>query len=395
MHWESYTFFYHAMKVKQPGNVTWIASGCKPGEMATLRQFYSESIRPMSPNKFHIHFTPDYSRWPGQKTEYKYNNKPNGVYHWMVHTLHLNETNYMDKYQDDIIILMDPDMILLRPLLHDFSNQPTIYAAPNPATDVVKHGYPMAQHDGYLSDEWQKFNISYISQGGTFPPFTKDDGRYYWNSGPPYLATVRDMYNMVNLWKEYVPKVYEEYPKLYAEMFGLITAKTQLNLPHTLVKSIVVSNLESRTREGWEYVDQLPEDQACIIPTKATSTTSPSKYDLPIVLHYCQRTMIGKFFFSKYRLKKKYISCDAPLLTHPPDDIAKLRTAVRPPPDRGAAHEMEVYNLTAFKAKREAFMLCGMISAVNEASKYYKTHNCAGKGNFSEVYNFHDDPHSL
>lgn len=59
------------------------------------------------------------------------------------------------------------------------------------------------------------------------------------------------------------------------------------------------------------------------------------------------------------------------------------------------------------KAKREAFMLCGMISALNEALRYYKQHqacdynpsggndttrNAALVANMNETYTIHDDP---
>ena len=113
------------------------------------------------------------------------------------------------------------------------------------------------------------------------------------------------------------------------------------------------------------------------------------------MLHYCDRYLLGKFFFNKYRLKKKYISCDAPLLTMPPTEVhTKYQYSVRPPPDRGASHEMEVTNISFVQAKREAFMLCGLISSVNEAARYFKSQHCNGTGNFSEIYNFHDDPFS-
>jgi hypothetical protein len=194
--WESYVFFYHAFKVKQPGNVTRLASGCTGKETSDLRLFHEKHIGTLS-ERFHIHFTPDYGKEASTfKQNYKYNNKPNGVYHWMTHVLHMG--NHSASVEDGIVILMDPDMILLRPLLHDFSDQNMIYAGDTPKTTVVRHGMPMAQHDGYLVSAWQEFNVSYITQGGKFPKFARNDGEFYYNSGPPYLATVRDMWNMVS-----------------------------------------------------------------------------------------------------------------------------------------------------------------------------------------------------
>lgn len=46
-HWESYVFFYHAMKVQQPGNVTRIVSACTPQQQAHEQAFFDQYIRPM------------------------------------------------------------------------------------------------------------------------------------------------------------------------------------------------------------------------------------------------------------------------------------------------------------------------------------------------------------
>ena len=220
-HWESYVFFFHAFKVNQPGNVTRLVSGCTKDEERYLRQFHEEKVRTMS-ERFHVFFTPDFGSVSMFGADYKYNNKPNSVYLWMRDTL-----GPTTDVEDDIIFLLDPDMILLRPLLHDFTGQEMIYASAvnmgasrpfNRSTGVVQHGMPMAQQDGYLSNEWMHFNASYITGDRKFPKFAPLDGSLFWNSGPPYLSTVRDMRKMVALWKDYVPRVYTEYPELFAEM---------------------------------------------------------------------------------------------------------------------------------------------------------------------------------
>ena len=41
-------------------------------------------------------------------------------------------------------------------------------------------------------------------------------------------------------------------------------------------------------------------------------------------------------------------------------------------------------------AKREAFMICGLTHAVNEALRYHKHRAC--EVNFNETYTVHDDP---
>ena len=57
--WESYVFFYHAMKVNQPGNVTRLVSGCSQQEEVKLRSYHTRKIKTMS-DRFHIFFTDDF-----------------------------------------------------------------------------------------------------------------------------------------------------------------------------------------------------------------------------------------------------------------------------------------------------------------------------------------------
>jgi hypothetical protein len=59
--WQSYFFFYHALAVHQPGNVTRIASGCTAQQEIELYHFHERFIHSMSDN-FLLHFTPDYSK---------------------------------------------------------------------------------------------------------------------------------------------------------------------------------------------------------------------------------------------------------------------------------------------------------------------------------------------
>ena len=214
--WESFVFFYHAHKVKQPGTVTRIASGCSAARRGRLQVFHEQNIRPLNEN-FHVHFTPGFARREEiGKARYKYMNKPFGLRHWLENVLHMNETDHSLEVEDGIVILMDPDMILLRPIVHDYTNEDVIFVENDPQTKVVKHGFPMAQQDGYLSNEWMYLNISHVTNGGSIKNVTSNDGPRHYNSGPPYLATVRDMYNIVVLWTEYTPRVYQIYPRLFA-----------------------------------------------------------------------------------------------------------------------------------------------------------------------------------
>lgn len=397
-HWESYVFFYHAWKVGQPGNVTRIVSGCTEEDGKELQDFHEKHIRTMSPN-FHMHLTPDFgsltkTQGLGDERNYKYMNKPFGLRHWIEATFPMNEKGRVSiDVEDSIVFLLDPDMILLRPIVHDFTQQDVKYAGAGEQdikTRVVRHGFPICQQDGYLGNQWMTLNITHVvgEKSKGILHLRGSDGRLHYNSGPPYISTLRDTYNIAVLWTEYAPRVYDIHPKLFAEMYGYIIATTQLDLIPTLIKSLVVSTTTTETREGWPYIDAIPDEEIC----------SPSPESrLPVGIHYCKRYLLDTWFFSKYRLKKKYISCETPLLASPPLDLAlkKYNYSLQPPP-HGHVGEWTppVTIVQSHHAKREAYMICALISKINEAAIHYKKTACNnGTANFSTNYTFFNDPH--
>lgn len=69
--WQSYVFFYHLLHSGQEGPVTRIASGCSDEDAQTLQGIFDREIAVMSPGRFRLHFTPDFSGVkPG--TQFKY-----------------------------------------------------------------------------------------------------------------------------------------------------------------------------------------------------------------------------------------------------------------------------------------------------------------------------------
>jgi hypothetical protein len=234
-HWESYVFFYHANKVQQSGTVTRICSGCSQKEAKELQAFHDQHIRSMNDN-FYLHLTPDFADLTrkqklGEQRTYKYMNKPYGLKHWMDSVLKMNDTIIgKASVQDDIVFLLDPDMILLRPLVHDFTNEEVLWVTDNdgdePRTKIVKHGFPIAQQDGYLTNQWMGLNSSFITDGGNIDNIPSKDGPLYWNTGPPYIATVKDMYDIASLWCDYAPRVYHIHPKLFGTSKVWMAMKT-------------------------------------------------------------------------------------------------------------------------------------------------------------------------
>jgi hypothetical protein len=128
------------------------------------------------------------------------------------------------QFEDDIVMLLDPDMVLLRPLRHNFSDEEVLWVEGSPGTKVVRHGYPISQQDGYLDINWMDLNWSYItnrSAGLFVEPPPRHDGERIWIAGPPYLATVKDMYHIAELWTRYSPRVLDIFPHIFAGMSSI------------------------------------------------------------------------------------------------------------------------------------------------------------------------------
>lgn len=111
--WQSYLFFYHAMLHEQPGDVTRIVSGCSPEQEQEMRAQHESQFSIMNPN-FLIHFTPEFGKQlegvSFQQT--KYWNKPFGLKHWLENRFgYKYEGDISTPYDDDIVVLVDPDML--------------------------------------------------------------------------------------------------------------------------------------------------------------------------------------------------------------------------------------------------------------------------------------------
>lgn len=391
-HWQAYLMFHSAMEVNQPGYVTRIASGCSKEEAKIAKEWHEKHItKPMS-NRFIIHFTPHFSSVKDKdgntKGDYKFFNKPFGVLHWME-----NGIDRKGSMADAIVILIDPDMLLLRPVTHDFSDERDTIINKNrilrpddpPTLRKVKHGYPFAQIYGF-GNQWKtKLDLKKVTSDDNSPALkvSKSEASKFYPVGPPYLATVSDMYKIAVRWVEFVPEVHKQYPHLLAEMFAFCVAAAHLKLPHQLIDSLMISNVGAGTGggEGWALVDAIPEKEGtkdfCTIamgpPTSSMglSPTSPSSpISVPSVVHFCQRYFIGHWFFSKRRMPKNFFTCESALLAEPPGDIVSTV-------DFGQAPGGDVKKMNLKVRKRNGFSVCSLIGAVNRAGEFFKKKTCS------------------
>lgn len=180
-------------------------------------------------SRYRIHFTPHFSGVKDEegniKGDYKYFNKPFGLKHWLEHSEFMGQTPGGEMiHPNDVVILCDPDFLLLRPITDDFSNDKETIVSPrrqktfSQSTKIVSPGKPFAQTYG-LGVQWQRFNLDEIA-GVDSPAKNVDpsDGQLFYPAGPPYIGTAADMYSIANKWSEFAPRVHKEYPHLLAEM---------------------------------------------------------------------------------------------------------------------------------------------------------------------------------
>jgi hypothetical protein len=371
-HWQSYLLFYSAYKVGQPGTVTRIASGCSDEDEVQVKEFQAGIAKHMSPN-FRLHLTPHFSKVKDGEgndtgTDYKFFNKPFGVLHWL--------ENSVEKIaDDDIVILLDPDQVFTRPITNNFSNSNNNLMVGTKPKTKVEQGSPFGQKYGF-GTKWREFDLETITNSKDTPArqVNKQDAASYYPAGPPYLATKTDMHTIAKNWAEYVPKVHAEFPHLLAEMYAFSIAAAHAKLPFQIVTSLMVSESSSSRGEGWPLIMSIEDDKIC-------SPTVMENEVLPSVLHYCQRYMVGKFFFGKRRMPKSIFTCESPLLAVPPMDIAKQYDYFVPPSPHRPAEEHRP--IDSGRAKRDAFMICALTRLVNEASLFYQKNNCDSDKNTS------------
>ena len=249
--WQSFVFFYQAMAVNQPGTVTRIVSGCNEEDEKTLQGIFDSQIAPMAPDRFKIHFTPDFSKIKGQNTNFVYFNKPFGMRHWLQNQLGFPH-DPIDE--DSIVVLMDPDQLILRPFTgNDFTNTlwKFIPKGETPRTKI-EHGKPMGQMYGFGLQWKDKIDMKLVSPDAPSPvdEMDRNEAKAGYIVGPPYIATgkrcvsvdislpiaithrfdnvsfaARDMYKIVSKWCDFAVPVHDQYPHLLAEMFAYCLGK--------------------------------------------------------------------------------------------------------------------------------------------------------------------------
>jgi hypothetical protein len=408
--WQSISFFHFAHRARQPGHITRLVSGCTPEKARTLQQIHDEVVAPLNPDRYHLHVTPDYGHGDGQR---KYWNKPLGVLDYMENVLgysNNNQTTDHRLHDDDIIILVDPDMMLLRPITGDFTNYRGGWSNGDPSHVQVRHGRPFAQRYAYGAAWVTSLNGHLADVVGPGSPALnlslEEAGRSY-PAGPPYVATARDMYRIATYWVQFLPKIWNHFDGFMAEMHAYSTAAAHLQLPHQLARAFMASDVPGP--DFFSVIgDRLTRSNACRVavegvartPDNQRITDRPVLTDdyVPYVLHFCQRYALGRWFFSKYKLHEDVFDCHAPLLKEPPMNVAELYSwSIFP----NGIETFDYSTKNQDHIARNAWFLCSIIYGLNEVITKVKQMRCGGGDNnnntgdaivnWNKTFHFHDE----
>ena len=170
-HWQAYMFFLSALRVRQPGRVTQIASGCTTdSDKQSIQKWFQQHIAPLS-LRFGLHLSSG-----NTIAEYEFFNKPFGLKHWMEHGegMGIDPNTKLPWKHDTIVALLDPDQLLVKPITGHFASPGDIFrtgSKDKPSGDnvdssvtlmegetqfTVRHGHPASQEYGFR-DAWRKY----------------------------------------------------------------------------------------------------------------------------------------------------------------------------------------------------------------------------------------------
>ena len=375
-HWQSISSWYASLAAGHRGPVTRIASGCSDEQAATIRAEFRKIDKT---GRFRLHAAPSTAIGG-----YKYSNKPGGLMHFLAHA------NIDAKF----VALVDPDMIMLKPLTLDVAPGTHRYHGKKLHESVVDgvaktlslfadlpqhvaQGAPAGQHFG-VGGAWQRAGPgarsawAQFSKGavcGNDAPCTRTTAKEAdekFAVGPVYIMHVADWQMLAPAWWEAMPRVHSQYPHLLAEMYALTMSAANLTTPWSQLSSYMVSDPRTTSpTEAWAWIDDLAAREG---PTSvcagATATMLPAatrsrEVALPVFLHFCQRYDLAGYFFAKRRLAHDFFGCQSEPLAFDADAIIG-----------------GLGGTPSTVATRTAFMLCHIVPLMNSFLASYKRDAC-------------------
>jgi len=382
--WQSETLLYSWSKVKQPGRFTRIIAGCKT-DAEKLKA--NTTAIPNHDNRILFYFVPDYSPDKDDMSNggrpFWYFNKPYGFHKWL-----FDANNFI---YESVLVLIDPDMIILKPFLFHIQAEAERIAQELALTTSekdgqgqprvrdlwVRRGHPVSQKYG-IGAKWVRGNWSGFCDEAEYKDSDcrSKNERFVWDKysvGPPYMMHTEDWKLVAPKWIEFSPLAlkFDPPPSILAEMYSYVLACALYNLRHEYLMSMVSSPESSKYMENTHDIDL------------AQLEGRDFKFH---ILHFCHGYWLGQtrntgtirnggWNFHKGHVPVDFLyDCDIPLLTQMIDD------------GKYSESDMQMYKVrdTATKKGRDGgygkygmvWILNVLIETINEAVSNYRMKYC-------------------
>eukprot|EP01084_Bolivina_argentea_P159981 278632_1 len=289
--WQSETLLYSWARIQHPGRITRIIAGCKNDKERVLA---NTTAVPNDDNRILFYFVADYTPSandskgvkPGQRP-FHYFNKPHGMHVWI--------KDQFDDIYENVIVLLDPDMIILRPFLFhieseahkwaQWQNDETADSFDGKVRDMwVREGHPVSQKYG-IGAKWAPWK-GFCDDRESCHPSSRDAWKYY-SIGPPYIMHKNDWAKITPLWVQYSPLAleYEPQPSILAEMYSYVIACAYYGLQHQYLFSMVSDpgsspSMENVDNLNWAFV--------------GGNSDVKDRYHEFHIIHYCQGFWLGE-----------------------------------------------------------------------------------------------------
>jgi len=291
--WQTELLFYSARQVGQQGPITGIVSGCSEEKKASVLQRHEQLSWPA---QFKLHFVKQFN----DKTS-RWMSKPFGVKSWF----------HEAGPERDIVAVMDPDFVFLRPLTADLDGASSAMAWEGEVPTRIQKGVVVAQRYGLKipdpnaqglfemplkSDVGTDFQsrLAYICSGSSTGKtgcsnVTNREMGLYQSTGVPYLAHRDDWAWLADDWAAVMGRLHDHYAgnQLYADMWAWSLANQHRNQRQLVLHSLILTTVSAPQAdwERWGPVDALTLD-ACSNPLEQTLLEKTSA-EWPHFIHYC------------------------------------------------------------------------------------------------------------
>eukprot|EP00924_Labyrinthula_sp_SR-Ha-C_P004415 maker-scaffold_89-snap-gene-0.10-mRNA-1 protein AED:0.19 eAED:0.19 QI:34/1/1/1/1/1/2/177/589 len=387
-HWQSELLLSSAKQISQRGRITRIVSGCydkKAEDVNHKHQTFpkgkNDKLVPLrelnrSTNEaFGLFITPQFEG----AIDFPWINKPNSIDYFLNHNPYYSNPDFGSS--DDVIVILDPDFIFLKPFLLKPDSE-HIIASRGQRIAYVEDGVPIGQRYGLEGGWVSKF--SPVDKKITKNPnslsakYTYKEAAKHTSVGPPMILTIGDMKNLAKLWKQYMKPVLENEKDILADMWAYSIAAADLDLKHVIHDQYMISTW-GHSGQAYKFLDEFQE-MSCSAPEGTENMVWPN------FIHYASnfKAFIPpekltpeelkltsekdgwiEYMFHKGHVPGEILDCGTPLIIEPPDELFNW---------------VKKENYEGFKGSetnyQKAWVVCNVLSRLNNMLKEYKSMFC-------------------